>query len=330
MNNTAPYIHTKRNGNERVADWAIALLPVFIWSIFMFGGRVAMLCIIGAGFSLGLDYPVRRYILKYQGAVCFDFMSCIYGVLAVFSMPVTVPLFAPVVSSALVVFAKNFKVIKSKRLFNPFIFSAAVMNLVFPKMMTAFTRPFAYFSAFDFVIDPKLMEHYRVISPLQYMSDGSVFEDGVFAQLYGFASGNMGEIAVVAILMGAIYLAFRKEANLYSTVAVVFPILLLSLAFPSEDAESNYFAYSLILSGAIVFISTFGVNEKHTIPLTKSGQIILSVLCGILIFVFRKASGEAVWDYGVLLALNALSPIIELVTKPNFFKTLSTPNKKAV
>ena len=329
-NKTAPYIHTKRNGNERVADWAIAILPVLIWSIFTFGGRVAMLCALGAAFSLALDLPVRRFILKYEGSLCFDLMSCIYGALAVLAMPVTVPLFAPVVSSALVVLAKNLKLFKGKRLFNPFIFSAAVMNLVFPKMMTAFTRPFAYFSAFDLVIDPKLMESYRVISPLQYMSDGSVFEDGVFAQFYGFASGNMGEVAVVTILMGVIYLAFRKEANLYSTVAVVFPILLLALAFPSEDAESNYFAYSLILSGAIVFISTFGVNERHTVPLTGSGQILLSVLCGILIFVFRKTSGEAVWDYAVLLALNALSPFIEIITKPNFFKKLLTPDKKAV
>ncbi len=322
MNNnpTAPYIHTKRTGNERVADWAIALLPVLIWSMFMFGGRVGMLCFIGAAFAIGLDYPVRRFILKQDGILCFDFMSGIYGILAVFTMPVTVPLFAPVVSSALVVIAKNIKVINGKRLFNPFIFSAGVMNMLFPKMMTAFTRPFAYFSAFDLVIDPKLMEHYRVISPLQYMADGSVYEDGVFAQLYGFASGNMGEIAVAAILLGTIYLAFRKEASLYSTIAVIFPILLLSLAFPSEDAESNYYAYSLILSGAIVFISTFGVNEKHTVPLTNSGRMIFCVLCGVLMFAGRKAFGGMECGYVVLLFLNLLSPLIETVTKPNFFK----------
>ncbi len=329
MNNisTAPYIHTKRTGNERVADWAIALLPVLIWSIFMFGGRVAMLSVIGVVFAIGLDYPVRRFILKQEGWLCFDFMSGIYGLLAVFTMPVTVPLFAPVVSSALVVVAKNLKFIKGKRLFNPFIFSAGVMNLAFPKMMTAFTRPFAYFSAFDFVIDPKLMEYYRVISPLQYMADGSVYEDGVFAQFYGFASGNMGEIAVAAILLGIIYLAFRKEADLYSTIAVIFPILLLSLAFPSEDAESNYYAYSLILSGGIVFISTFGVNEKHTVPLTSAGRILTCVVLGCLIFAFRKAFGGVEYGYLILLVLNVLSPFIEMITKPKLSKKA---DKKAV
>ena len=328
-NNFAPYIHTKRTGNERVADWGIAILPMLIWSIFMFGGRVAMLCFLGAVFALALDYPVRRFVLQYRGAVCFDYMACIYGIMAVLTMPVTVPLFAPVVSSALVVFAKNIKVIKGKRLFNPFIFSAGVMHLLFSEMMTAFTRPFAYFSAFDFVIDPKLMEYYRVISPLQYTADGSVYEDGLFAQLYGYASGNMGEIAVMAIAIGFIYLCFRKEANFYSAVAVLFPILLLALAFPSGDAENNHYAYSMMLSGGIVFISTFGFSEKHTVPLTSLGQVIMGAICGILIFVLRKADGSTEWGYFILLGLNALSPFIEMATRPNFFSNLLNINKKA-
>lgn len=331
MNNrvSAPYILSKTNSNQRVADWAIAILPVFIWSMFMFGGRVAMLCIIGAAFSIGLDFVTRRYLFKLDIKNSIDYMSGIYGFLAVLTMPVTVPLFAPVVSSALVVIAKNIKAIKGRRLFNPFVFSAAVMNLVFPKMMTAFTRPFAYFSAFDFVIDPKLMEYYRVISPLQYMADGSVYEDGVFAQLYGFASGNMGEIAVMAILLGFIYLCFKKEADWGCAVGVLFTVLLLALMFPSEDAESNYYAYSIILSGSIVFISAFGFSEKHSLPLTFLGRIVLSVVFGCLVFLFRKVLGGVECGYIILLVLNVVSPFVEMVTKPGFFAKKSNPKKVA-
>lgn len=312
----APYIHTDKDANERVKDWAVALLPMLIWCVFIFGARVITLCIVGAVFSLGLDYPVRRFILKFPKNTCIDLMACIYGILAVFMMPVTVPLFMPIVSSALVVIAKNIRVIRRKRLFNPFVFSAAVLNIAFPSIMTAFTKPFAYFSAFDIIIDQKLMQGYRVISPLQYMADGSVYEDGVLAQFYGFASGHIGEIAVIAMILSLIWLAFRKEADWMGTVAVIFPILLLALTFPSDDAESNYYAYSVILSGSIVFLSVFGMNESHTVPLTSAGRIIFGAVLGSLIFLFRKVSGGFEYGYYILLVLNVVSPFIEMLTKP--------------
>ncbi len=312
----APYIHTEKDNRERVLDWAIALLPVIIWSVFMFGGRVVMLLVIGAAFSFALDYPVRRFVLKLPKASQFDFMSCIYGMLAVMSMPVTVPLFAPIVSSALVVTAKNIKAIRGKRLFNPFVFSAAVLNLVFPSIMTAFTRPFAYFSAFDFNIDPRLLENYRVLSPLQYMADGSVYEDGIMAQLYGYASGCIGEIAITAMIISLVYLAIRKQADVTGTVFMLVPILLLALSFPSDDAESNYYAFSVLFSGASVFLSVFALNESHTVPITKLGRIIVGVLAGALIFTLRKAFGGFEWGYAVILLLNVVSPFIEALTKP--------------
>lgn len=324
----APYIHTEKTINDRVIDWAIALLPVFVWSIFMFGARVISLCLVGGIFAILLDFPVRAFILKMPKGSKIDFMAAIYGILTVFMMPVTVPLFMPVVSSALVVLAKNIRAIKGKRLFNPFVFSAAVLNLVFPKVMTAFTKPFAYFSAFSFVLDPKLVDNYRVISPLQYMADGSVYEDGVLAQLYGFASGNIGEIAVAAMVLSLIWLIYKKEADFYGTVAVIFTVLLLALAFPSNDAESNYYAYAVILSGSIVFLSVFGINESHTVPLTFFGRIITGVLLGALIFLFRKIIGGFDCGYLILLVLNVASPFIEMLTRSTDKKKPKQKTKK--
>lgn len=315
-NITAPYIHTKNNQSVRPREWAVALLPVLIWSVFMFGARVLTLCAVASVFSLGFDYLVRRFIFKLEKGVRVDYMAIIYAFLATFTLPVTVPLFMPVVTAALVVLAKNIHGFRKKRLFNPFIFPAAVLNIVFPKVMTAFTKPFAYFGAFDMVIDQKLMDGYRVLSPLQYMADGSVYEDGVIAQLYGFASGHMGEIAVAAMIIAGLWLTFRKEGNLYGTFALLFPILLLALIFPSDDAESNYYAYSVLLSGGIVFISVFAMNESHTVPITRIGRMIVGALTGILIFVFRKFFGGYEYGYLIVLVMNVISPFIEKLTTP--------------
>jgi electron transport complex protein RnfD len=95
LNNTAPYIHTDENYNSRAKDWLIALLPVLIWSVYMFGARVITLVVLGALFSLALDYSVRRFVFRLDRGARFDLNAAVYGVLAVFTMPVAVPLWFP-------------------------------------------------------------------------------------------------------------------------------------------------------------------------------------------------------------------------------------------
>ncbi len=325
---TAPYVHTDKSSLSRGYEWLAAITPILIWSTFMFGARAISLCIICGGLSLGLDYAVQRFVFKIKQGGRLDMMSLVYGILAAFSMPVTVSFFVPIIGAFLVVIAKNARILRAKRLFNPFVFSAAVLNLCFRAQMTRFTRPFAYFSAFDFSIDPKLISGYRVISPLQYMADGSVYEDGVFAQLYGYASGCIGEIAVAAMILSLVWLCLRREADWRGPVAMLFPILILALIFPSSDAESNYYAYSVILSGAIFFLAVFATNESCTVPQTKNGKYIFGAACGAIIFLLRKAGGGLEWGYAVVLVLNAISPFIEMLTKPRLKEDKNTKGKK--
>ena len=312
----APFVHTDKTVFSHAAEWLVAIVPVIIWAVFMFGARVITICAVTALFSIGFDYPVRRFILKREGIAQFDPMTGIYGVLTAFMMPVSVPLWIPMVGALFVVVAKNIRVIRAKRLFNPFVFSASMLHLCFSPIMTAFTRPFAYFNAFSFSIDDKLMESYRVISPLQYMADGSVYEDGVFAQLYGFASGNIGEIAVTAMIVSVIWLCARKQGDFKSVIAFLLPILLLSLALPTDDAESEYYAYSILLSGGICFLSVFAMNERQTVPLTQSGRIIFGAVGGTATFLLHRYVGGFEWGYAVILVLNVISPFLEMATRP--------------
>lgn len=313
---SAPYVHTEKTNNSRAAEWLVALVPVLIWSVYMFGARVISICLISAVFSLLFDWLIRSYILKLNKSARLDSMAAVYGALTAFAMPVAVPLWLPTVGALLTAVAKNIKGFRAKRLFNPFVFSAAALNIFFGAEMTAFTRPSAYFGAFDITIDERLLSGYRVLSPLQFMADGSVYEDGVLAQLYGYASGNIGEIAITAMIISLIWLCARKEADWRGAVALAAPVFLLALLFPSDDAESEFFAYSTVLSGAIAYLSVFAMNENHTVPMTRSGRIIFGFVCGCAVFYLHRYYGGFEWGYFVILAMNVISPFIEAFTKP--------------
>ncbi len=323
----SPYIHSRQSINESAFNWLVALVPLIIWSIFMFGARVVTLCALAVLFSLALDYPIRRYIFKLDKGVRIDVMTPVYSVLAVLMMPVTAPLWLPAVSSILVVFAKNVSLFRPKRLFNPFVFSAAVLNFAFPSIMTAFTKPFAYFSPFTISLDPVLVENYRVISPLQYIADGSVYEDGLYAQFYGFASGNMGEIAVCALILSLLWLVLRKEADWVAVAGFLCTIFALAYFNPSNDAESNHYAASMLLSGGIAFLSVFALCEKGSVPFTSSGRLFFALVCGAAVFYTRTYHGGFEWGYCIILAMNLVSPLIEKITKPKPLKHKKVKNQ---
>ena len=68
---------------------------------------------------------------------------------------------------------------------------------------------------------------------------------------------------------------------------------------------------------AAIFMAT----DYVTSPITKKGQVIMGVGCGILTFVIRRFGGypEGV-TYSILL-MNVATPLIDRWTKPRVFGT---------
>lgn len=314
MNTKRTFAHTAEPAYGGALDLLVAALPVLVWSVFLFGARVITISLLCAAASSAADTAAAFLLHRRLRA---DPYAAVFGLLAAFTLPAAVPFYVALFSGALCGAAMHIRLYKRRRSFCPYILSAAVTGLVFRGATGSFTRPFAYFGAFDMIIDPRLIQGYRVISPLQYMADGSVYEDGVYAQLYGYASGNLGEIAVCALFLALAWLAVRKRADIASTAAMLITVILLALALPSADAESNFFAFSLLFSGAIVFISVFALNDPFTAPATKQCRRVCAVICGAIAFVLRRYSGAGFETaYYALLAVNVISPFSERILLP--------------
>lgn len=314
MNKKRTFAHTAEPAYGGALDLLVAALPVLVWSVFLFGARVITISLLCAAASAAADTAVAFLLRRRLRA---DPYAAVFGLLAAFTLPAAVPFYVALFSGALCGAAMHIRLYKHRRSFCPYILSAAVTGLVFRGATGTFTRPFAYFGAFDMIVYPRLIRGYRVISPLQYMANGNVYEDGIYAQLYGYASGNLGEIAVCALFLALAWLAVRKRADIASTAAMLVTVILLALALPSADAESNFYAFSLLFSGAIVFISVFALNDPFTAPATKRGRRVCAVICGAIAFVLRRYSGAGFETaYYALLAVNVISPWLERFLLP--------------
>ena len=314
MNKKRTFAHTAEPAYGGALELLVAALPVLVWSVFLFGARVITISLLCAAASAAADTAAAFLLRRRLRA---DPYAAVFGLLAAFTLPAAVPFYVALFSGALCGAEMNIRLYKHRRCFCPYILSAAVTGLVFRGATGTFTRPFAYFGAFDMIVDPRLIRGYRVISPLQYMANGNVYEDGIYAQLYGYASGNLGEIAVCALFLALAWLAVRKRADIASTAAMLVTVILLALALPSADAESNFYAFSLLFSGAIVFISVFALNDPFTAPATKRCRRVCAVICGAIAFVLRRYSGAGFETaYYALLAVTVISPWLERFLLP--------------
>lgn len=307
----SPFTRTQGTRLDLSLDLTIALLPVLIWSVFLFGARVITLCAVSVASCFLFDFLVLRFLIKQEVRYCFNSINTPIGLMCAFIMPVSVPMWVPLLGGMIAVFARHFRPFRRKQLFHPVMLAAGMLNLCCSDVMTVFTRPFAYFNAFSPTLDPVLVNNYRVISPLMYMADGSVYEDGVIAQIYGFASGCMGEVAVAAIALGCAYLVFRKRLPLYGALGYLGVIAIAAALFPSADAETNYYVFSVLLSGGTVFIAAFSLADGNTTPVSSAGKLLFGILAGIISFLLRGVLSGQEGGYYAVLILNLCTPIID-------------------
>ena len=309
------FVRSPRDKTALALDLGIALLPVSAWAIFLYGGRAAVLMITCGLFCTILDFPLQKWICRAPLKDALSPFPFLTGVLTAFWFPVTVPLWFGALAAVPLAVCRAFFRYFGHRLFNSSVFAVVALSAAFPEYMSRFTRPFAYFPAFTITLDPNLVQYYRVRTPLELLQGGTLYEDGMIPQLYGYASGALGAVAIAAILLGGVWLLVRRQLSLYSTGAYVLVLLVAAMAFAPEDAEMLNYGWLYLLSGGISLVAVFSLNDPATMPRTAVGKLLSGGIAGALTFVFRQyLGGEGALP--AVLAVNLLTPLLEYFTLP--------------
>ena len=134
----------------------------------------------------------------------------------------------------------------------------------------------------------------------------------------GNSVGCIGEISALALLLGGIYLVWRKVITVKIPLAYLGTVAVLTLIFSKGMDPVSWMLYSL-LSGGVVLGAIFMATDYATSPVTAKGQIIYGIGCGLLTVIFRYTGlfPEGV-TYAILL-MNAAVWGIERITQPRRF-----------
>jgi electron transport complex protein RnfD len=117
------------------------------------------------------------------------------------------------------------------------------------------------------------------------------------------------------LLLGACYLLWKQYIWWHSPTGFILSLGGLSWVFGTGGLLHGDFLFS-ILSGGVILGAFFMATDYVTTPLTKKGQLLFGIGCGLITFIIRRFGGypEGV-SYSILI-MNAFVPLIDRYMQP--------------
>jgi electron transport complex protein RnfD len=125
----------------------------------------------------------------------------------------------------------------------------------------------------------------------------------------GIKGGCIGEVSVLALLIGAAYLIARKVINLWIPLTYIGTVALFT-AIAGQDPLYH------VLSAGLIIGAFFMATDYTTAPVTRKGQFIFALGCGIITALIRLFGSTTEGVSFAILLMNIMVPHIERWTRP--------------
>jgi electron transport complex protein RnfD len=278
-------------------DVVIALIPAFVFAVFIFGPRAALItgvCVVSCVF---FEWAFEK-ILKRKNTIN-DFSAVITGMLLAYNLPVTIPVWQAIFGSfTAIILVKQLYGGLGKNFANPAITARVVMFLAFPVTMTTWIVPFDWKTSTDIITGA---------TPLKLLFQGQTDVLNTWSLFIGTHGGCLGEVSEAALLLGGLYLLVRGVISWHAPVtfiAVVFALTALAGVNPVYH----------IFSGGLFLGAIFMATDYVTTPQTNLGRAIFGVGCGILTVLIRLFGSYPEGVSFSILIMNTLVPFINKLT----------------
>lgn len=298
MNNTKgftvsapPHIRSEEDISTGMRDVLIALVPLIAVSIGFFR-LYAVVNLAAAALTAVVCELVMRKIMGREATIG-DCSAIVTGVLLALLMPPAVPVWYVIIGVIIAVaVVKELMGGLGFNLFNPALFGFVSML-----MLSRVWQPIAYnLGSIDGV---------TTATPLTFIKAGAMngIRPGYWDLFFGNAGGALGEVSVLAVLVGAAYLMYKGQITWHIPLSILGTVVILSAILGENPLY-------MILAGGVMLGSFFMATDWVTSPDTRSAQIAYGVLIGACIVVIRLyAASTGAVAYSILIG-NAFAPLL--------------------
>jgi len=136
--------------------------------------------------------------------------------------------------------------------------------------------------------------------------------------MLGNMGGSMGEVSAILLLIGAIYLLYRKVITLHIPLSYILTVIIFTGIFWLIDPTKYADPLFHLLTGGLILGAFFMATDMVTSPTSYRGQIIFGIGCGVLTALIRLFGAYPEGVSFSILIMNAFVPLIDRISYKHF------------
>ncbi len=324
----SPHIHSGDSISKNMYGVLIALIPAFLVSLYCFGLGALIVTLISVASCVLCEYLIQKFLLKKEPTL-YDGSAIITGVLLAFNLPSNLPVWIIIIGAfvAIGIGKMSFGGL-GNNIFNPALVGRVFLLISFPAQMTTWpvagVFPMTYLDA---------QTGATTLSLIHYSNDFAAAGRSAI----GLTSGSLGEISEIALLLGLIFMLFRKiitwhiPVSILGTVAIFTGLLFAGAMLHTYytegitdmqalmDSAKIYNPLIHLTSGGLMLGAVFMATDYVTSPMSKKGMIVYGIGIGIITVAIRAFGAYPEGMSFAILIMNALTPLINSYIKPKHF-----------
>lgn len=309
----APHVHGSNDTRRMMADVLIALAPALVVSFLAYGWRALLVVAFSVVCCVVFEWAVQKFLLR--GPLTIGNLSAVVtGVLLAFNLPANIPLGLVAIGCAVaIVVAKMTYGGLGKNLFNPALVGRVFLLIAFPVAMTSFPEAVGAVSgATPLAMAKEALKAGAPVSEVMQSVD-------LGAMSLGMKSGSLGEISVVALLVGFVWLLVRRVISWHIPVVVLGTMALFSAIMWGVNPDAYMSPLFHLLSGGAVLGAVFMATDYVTSPMTTKGMVIYAVGIGLITMLIRLWGPYPEGMSFAILIMNSVVPLIDKYVRPKRF-----------
>jgi electron transport complex protein RnfD len=318
-----PHLSDKATTRRLMIDVIIALLPAMAAAIYVFGFnaiRLTGLCLISC---LATEFLFN--VIRKRPGTLGDFSAVVTAIILAFSLPPTLPNFAVIIGSVVAIaIGKMVFGGLGQNIFNPAMVGRAFLMTAFPVLMTTWVAPIDWKTSAPMTgatlratySGNQKVDAVTQATPLTTLKPWASHDKlpAIKALLIGRRSGSLGETSVVALLLGAAYLLLRKTITWHIPIGMIGAAVIFGgighLVSPEKFVNPMFH----VGAGAMIFGAFYIATDLVSSPLSRKGQLIYGIGCGVLTMVIRQFGTYPEGVMFSILMMNGLAPLITRYT----------------
>lgn len=298
-----------------------ALVPAFAVSLVFFGMGALIVTGTAIASCVLFEFLIAKYLLKTKSTI-WDGSAILTGLLLAFNVPSNLPIWIIIVGSlvAIGIGKMSFGGL-GKNTFNPALVGRVFLLISFPVQMTSW--PVAGGSKMAYLDAATGATPLSVIK--EGLKNGQPFSELIgqipdYTQLFlGNMGGSLGEISAAVLLIGGLYLLWKKVISWHIPGSILITVLVFTgvlwLINPDQNADPIFH----LLAGGIMLGALFMATDMVSSPMTAKGQIVFGVGIGVLTCLIRIFGAYPEGVSFAILIMNAFVPLIDKYMKPKRF-----------